>query len=81
METISRFGPADFTKGRVQNESVDETVQHSMLMIAYCLLTQKEVYPDLGRNTFDLRESSVVRKRLVSRLKHLGYQVILAPLA
>lgn len=56
-------------------------VAHSILVIAYCLLSRKEVYHDLGCNYFDQRESPALRKRLVGRLEHLGYRVTLTPLA
>jgi transposase len=56
-------------------------VGHSILTIAYHLLTRGEVYHDLGANYFDQRDQQAVQRRLVSRLERLGYQVNLTPVA
>lgn len=50
-------------------------VAHSILTIAYHLLSRKTEYQDLGANYFDeCKEQSVVQ-RLQRRLEKLGYQV------
>jgi transposase len=56
-------------------------VAHSILIIAYHLLTDGTVYYDLGSNYFDERERHAVERRLVHRLQGLGYQVSLEPVA
>lgn len=50
-------------------------VAHSILTIAYHLLTRKTLYQDLGANYFDERKEQQVVRRLQRRLKRLGYQV------
>ena len=54
-------------------------VGHSILVIAYHLLTTGEVYADLGANSFDERARDAVQRRLVRRLGALGYAVQLQP--
>jgi len=43
-------------------------VGHSILVIAYHLLTRKQAYCDLGANYFDDRDRQAVTKRCLSRL-------------
>jgi transposase len=50
-------------------------VAHTILVIAYHLLTRKETYRDLGATSFDDLERQYVERRLVRRLQRLGYQV------
>lgn len=54
-------------------------VAHSILVIAYHVLTRKEPYHDLGSNYFDKRDRAHVEKRLSRRLERLGYNVTLKP--
>jgi transposase len=54
-------------------------VGHTILVIAYHVLTRKEPDRDLGTNDFDLRDRQAVQRRLVRRLEQLGYQVSLQP--
>jgi transposase len=54
-------------------------VAHSILIIAYHLLTEETVYHDLGGNYFDERDRQGVAQRLVHRLHHLGFAVTLVP--
>ena len=56
-------------------------VAHSILIIAYHLLTEGTVYRDLGGNYFDERDRQAVERRLVHRLESLGYTVSLQPAA
>jgi transposase len=56
-------------------------VGHSILTIAYHLLTRGEVYHDLGASYFDQRDQRAVQRRLVTRLERLGHQVTLTPVA
>ena len=52
-------------------------VAHSILVIAYHLLTRREPYQDLGGNYFDERKRQTVTYRLVRRLEKLGHHVTL----
>jgi transposase len=54
-------------------------VGHTILLISYKLLKDGGVYEDLGANYFDERDQQRVQKRLVQRLKALGYAVTLDP--
>ncbi|MBI4318315.1 MAG: IS110 family transposase [Chloroflexi bacterium] len=54
-------------------------VGHSILVIAYNIIKHGTTYSDLGGNYFDLRDREAVKRRLVSRLKALGYEVTLEP--
>jgi transposase len=56
-------------------------VGHSILVIAYHLLTRKEAYSDLGANYFDERDRQAVTKRCLNRLQKLGYKVSLEKLS
>jgi len=55
-------------------------VGHSILRIAYHLLSRKQAYTDLGANYFDERDRQAVTKRCVNRLQKLGYQISLEKL-
>jgi transposase len=55
-------------------------VGHSILVIAYHLLTRKQAYCDLGANYFDQRDRQAVTRRCVNRLQKLGYQISLEKL-
>jgi transposase len=52
-------------------------VGHSILVIAYHLLTRKGAYSDLGANYFDERDRQAVTNRCLNRLQKLGYKVTL----
>jgi transposase len=54
-------------------------VGHSILVIAYHLLTRREAYRDLGALYFDERDRDHLERRLVHRLEALGYRVALEP--
>ena len=56
-------------------------VGHSILVIAYYLLTRSALYEDLGSTYFDQRDQARVERRLVHRLQALGYMVQLTPKA
>ena len=56
-------------------------VGHSILVIAYHLLTRKQAYADLGANYFDERDRQAVTKRCLNRLQRLGYKVSLEKLS
>ena len=50
-------------------------VAHSILVIAYHVLTKGSVYEDLGGNYFDDRDKTATVNRAVARIKRLGYEV------
>jgi transposase len=54
-------------------------IAHSILVIVYHVLTNKEPYLDLGSNYFGERDRLRVEKRLSRRLERLGYKVTLEP--
>ena len=56
-------------------------VAHSILVIAYHVLTRRGIYQELGGNYFDERERRAVERRLTRRLERLGYQVTLKPIS
>jgi transposase len=55
-------------------------VGHSILVIAYYLLTRETTYADLGPQYFDERERTAVEKRLIRRLEALGNKVTVEPI-
>jgi transposase len=56
-------------------------VGHSILVIAYYLLTRGVPFSDLGQQYFDQRDRSALERRLVRRLEALGHHVVLAPVS
>jgi transposase len=50
-------------------------VAHSILVIAYHIIKQKEPYRDLGGNYFDQQDPRKTAQRLAKRIEQLGYQV------
>jgi transposase len=50
-------------------------VGHSILVIIYKMIKNGTSYADLGGNYFDLRDREAVARRLVYRLKDLGFDV------
>jgi transposase len=56
-------------------------VGHTILLIVYRLLSEGDIYRDLGERYFDERDRHTVERRLVARLEGLGYTVSLAPAA
>ena len=55
-------------------------VGHSLLVIAYPLLTRGTTYTELGPQYFDERDRTAVEKRLVRRLEALGNKVTVEPI-
>lgn len=66
---------------RIGKKKAIVAVEHSILVIAYCLIQRNEPYRELGGDYFDRRQPETTAKRLVKRLENLGYQVALQPLA
>ena len=56
-------------------------VGHSILRIAYYLLTRQCPYAELGGDFFDRSNREAVRSRLVKKLVRMGYQVTLTPIS
>ena len=50
-------------------------VGHTLLIIMYHVLQEREGYRELGGNYFDERDRQITEKRLVRRLEKLGYEV------
>ncbi len=50
-------------------------VGHTILIIIYHVLQEREGYRELGGNYFDERDRQTTEKRLVRRLEKLGYEV------
>jgi transposase len=56
-------------------------VGHSILVIAWHLLSDDCAYADLGGDFFIRRDADRARQRAVAQLQALGYQVTLQPAA
>jgi hypothetical protein len=54
-------------------------VAHTLPTIMYYILTRKQPYRELGGNYFDHRDRQAVEKRLVGRLRKLGFDVAIQP--
>jgi transposase len=65
--------------GRRGRKKALVAVGHSILVIAYSVLSRREPYRELGGNYFDEYDRQAVERRLVHRLEQLGYQVVLQP--
>ena len=56
-------------------------VAHSILVIAYHLLSHQTTYQEKGETFFEERDRQGAEKRLVRQLSRLGYHVELQPVA
>lgn len=56
-------------------------VAHTILVIAHHLLSNGDIYKELGANYFDERDRTATVKRAVARIARLGYEVTLTPKA
>jgi transposase len=52
-------------------------VAHTILVMAYHMLSRRQPYQDLGSNYFDERERAAIARQSVRRLEQLGFQVTL----
>lgn len=52
-------------------------IAHTIVTIAYHILSRRQPYQDLGSNYFDERERAAIAQRSVRRLEHLGFHVTL----
>ena len=66
---------------RVGKKKAAMAVGHSILIIAWHLLSDDCNYADLGGDYFVRRDADRARQRAVAQLQALGYQVTLQPLA
>jgi len=66
---------------RIGKKKAAVAVGHSILVIAWHLLTNDCDYADLGGDYFVRRDADRARQRAVAQLQALGYQVTLQPLA
>jgi transposase len=66
---------------RIGKKKAAMAVGHSILVIAWHLLSDDCDYADLGGDYFVRRDADRARQRAVAQLQALGYQVTLEPLA
>jgi transposase len=66
---------------RIGKKKAAVAVGHSILVIAWHLLTDNCDYQDLGGDYFVRRDTDRQRHRAVAQLHALGYQVTLEPVA
>jgi transposase len=66
---------------RIGKQKAAIAVGHSILVIAWHLLTSDCDYADLGGDYFVRRDTDRQRQRAVAQLQALGYRVTLEPLA
>jgi transposase len=67
-------------RGRRGPKKAAVAVGHSILVIAWHLLTRAEPYSDLGADYFlERQRSDAYRRRLVTQLERMGYDVHIAP--
>lgn len=66
---------------RIGKKKAAVAVGHSILVIAWHLLTADADYADLGGNYFVKRDAERARSRAIGQLESLGYRVTLEPAA
>jgi transposase len=64
-------------KGRRGHKRAVIAVGHSILVVAYHMLTRHQPYDDLGADDYLRRDGQAHARRLVRQLEHLGYDVTL----
>jgi transposase len=64
-------------KGRRGHKRAVIAVGHSILVVAYHMLTRHQPYDDLGADYYLRRDGQAHARRLVRQLEHLGYDVTL----
>jgi len=67
--------------GRRGKKRACVALAHSILVIAYHMLSRHEAYRELGGNYFDEQKKESVINRLTRRIEKLGYSVKLEPQA
>ena len=63
--------------GRRGKKRATMAVAHSILVVAYHIIQQRQPYQDLGSNYFDERQKVSTANRLTRRLEKLGYRVVI----
>ncbi len=66
---------------RIGKKKAAAAVGHSILVIAWHLLSYDCEYEDLGGDYFNQRDTDRTRQRALSQLQALGYRVLLEPAA
>jgi hypothetical protein len=66
---------------RIGKKKAAVAVGHSILVVAWHLLSNDCDYQDLGGDYFVRRDTERQRQRAVAQLQALGYRVVLEPLA
>ena len=66
---------------RIGKKKAAIAVGHSILVIAWHLLTEDTDYDDLGSDYFTRRDVVRARSRAISQLEAMGYRVTLQPAA
>jgi hypothetical protein len=66
---------------RIGKKKAAVAVGHSILVIAWYLVTNDADYLDLGGDDFVKRDAERARSRAISQLEALGYRVTLEPIA
>jgi hypothetical protein len=54
---------------------------HSVLVIVYHVLREGQPYRELGADNFDRLDTARLERHHVNRLRALGYEVVLTPIA
>jgi transposase len=65
--------------GRRGKKRAAVAVAHSILKIAYYLISRQETYQDLGADYFNQKQPEKAKKKLIKSLEKLGYQVTVQP--
>jgi len=66
---------------RIGGKRAAVALAHAILTIAYHILKEGTVYNDLGPNYFDERDKERIVRGAVRRLRRLGHEVVLKPVA
>jgi transposase len=75
-DTYLRAQGERLTRRRGKKRAV-VAVAHTILRMAYHMLSRCQPYQDLGSNYIDERERTAIARQSVRRLEHLGFQVTL----
>ncbi len=65
--------------GRRGKKRAIGAVAHSILVIAYHMLSRQEPYREAGADFFNRLDTQAITRRCVNRLAQLGFQVVLQP--
>ncbi len=62
---------------RVGKKKAIVALAHSILVIIYHILKEKQSYQELGTRYFEERQQEAIKRRAIRHLEQLGYQVTL----